>query len=74
MAYVSRDPFARTELHRSRVVSAAVARENVPMLECDWCGCSDRALYTYRSESDGGRVSPIRGKFCSKSCFNSYHS
>lgn len=79
MAYVSRDPFARTELHRSRVASPAATRLSVPMLTCDECGASNCALYTYGVEHDGVSASytrrrPIKGKFCSKSCFNSYHS
>jgi hypothetical protein len=67
--YISRDPFARTELHR----------ETIPAYgnrSCDWCGNLNRAgkLFTYRTESDGGRKSEHRGAFCSKSCHDSYHS
>jgi hypothetical protein len=67
--YVSRDPFARTELHRSRV--------EVNGQTCDWCGgvCERKGktvLYAYRIESDGGRHSDIRGLFCSASCMRSY--
>ena len=73
MAYISRDPFARTELHRQNVYVSADA-------SCAWCGrvratCKGRQyLYQYRTESDGGRVSPHGRLFCDKSCHDSYYS
>jgi MYM-type Zinc finger with FCS sequence motif len=69
MAYISRDSFARTELHRSRITNADVS---YAILTCDWCGQA-KALYRYQTESDGGRVSTHPGRFCSTSCFKSYH-
>ena len=71
MTYVSRDPFARTELHRERITDASVS---YALLSCDWCGTSNRPLYRYRTESDGGRVHQHKGRFCCKSCHNAYHS
>lgn len=70
MALVSRDPFARTELHKRQVPANGRT--------CEWCGsCTFRAgkmvLFEYRTESDGGRVSPHRGLFCSLKCHNAYH-
>lgn len=73
MAYISRNPFAREELHRS---SVPVTHET-----CAWCGSqrrggrdgSKRYLYQYRTESDGGRKFEHSGLFCSKSCHDSYH-
>lgn len=71
MAYVSRDPFARQEMHRER--------EYVVSRACDWCGGVRRTrnnrhyLFCYRIESDGGRKSDVRGMFCSKSCMESFH-
>jgi hypothetical protein len=71
MTYVSRDPFARTELHRERVLGAG---------NCSWCGQIRRTkggtkyLYQYRTESDGGRKSEHGGLFCSKPCHDDYHS
>jgi hypothetical protein len=67
MAYVSRDPFARQELHRTFVKGAT----------CAWCG--SKALkgdgaYRYEVQSDGGRTFPDRDTFCSKSCRKSYSS
>lgn len=72
MAYISRDPFARQELHRER--------EYVHTFRtCDWCGQTKstkserRYLYRYRTETDGGRSHEHRGLFCSKSCHDSFH-
>lgn len=72
MTYVSRNPFARTELHRDTINPADVS---FARLTCDWCGSvrPDGKLYVYQTESDGGRVSRHRGRFCCKSCHDSYH-
>jgi len=69
MAYVCRDPFARTELHKSFVPTDRT---------CDWCGQmksvrGQKGLYRFRTESDGGRSFEHRGLFCTKSCHDSYH-
>jgi hypothetical protein len=74
MAYISRDPFARTELHRN---SVRITGNQT----CRWCGQTRYMhgqpipfLFEYRTESDGGRVSEHSGLFCSKSCHDAYHS
>ena len=71
-ALINRDPFARTELHRSKVVQHT---------GCDWCGSARYwkgnktwLLFKYRTESDGGRSYEHKGAFCCKSCHDSYHS
>ncbi len=73
MTLLTRDPFARTELHKSRIAPVDVS---YAALSCDWCGQTGRggALYRFQTESDGGRVSRHPGRFCSASCFRSYHS
>lgn len=67
-ALVSRDPFARTELHRETVYA--------PASTCAWCGSArnSKKLFRYRTESDGGRVFPHIGLFCSVGCFRSFAS
>lgn len=71
MTYVSRDPFAREELHRQRVYPL---REET----CAWCGQVKTAahgkpfLFSYWIETDGGRHMPIRGLFCSVECMRTY--
>jgi len=71
MTYVSRDPFARQELHRSHWSDKELAAS----ASCDWCGHRNAkgGLYTYRIESDGGRVSEIQGKFCGITCMRAYN-
>lgn len=78
MAFISRDPIARTELHRENEYSETDT--------CAWCGSqrySTRAkdpahykhyLYRFHIESDGGHVMYDGKKFCSKSCRNAYRS
>lgn len=72
--YVSRDPFAREELHRTFVRGVA----------CAWCGNQSRTTnkrgstvdnagsWRYRVETDGGRTYEDTKTFCSKSCRESY--
>lgn len=66
-AMVSRDPFARQEIHRHTVENTGKG--------CDWCGGSNARgkLHEYQVETDGGSKHPIKGKFCSKDCMESYH-
>jgi hypothetical protein len=70
---ISRDPFARTELHRFN------SRHLGQGLTCDWCGSKGRQLkfdwllYRYTTETDGGSM-VHDGVFCCKSCHDSYHS
>lgn len=82
MTYISRDPFAREELHR-----VIVERYG----NCDWCGnvryrkgkpiLADSMfpgklarLFVYITETDGGSRHEHRGQFCSKSCHDIYHT
>jgi len=71
MKLISRDPFARTELHRENEYGGG---------SCQWCGgtrktkCGQKYLYRYFMETDGGRRFPYAGVFCSISCFRSYHA
>lgn len=82
MTLVSRDPFAREELHRETV--------HVPDTKtCSWCSGirwngkrtvpghtakgGTRTLFAYRTETDGGRHIEHNGLFCSKSCHDSFH-
>jgi len=68
---ISRDPFARTELHRRR--------EYVECATCAWCGHVHRTpksrgyLNRYRIETDAGRSHEIPRLFCSKACMETYH-
>lgn len=64
MTLISRDPFARTELHKKKVTTNG---------SCDWCG-SETSLYRFQTESDGGKVNCHTGRFCCKSCHDAYHS
>lgn len=72
-APVSRDPFARTELHREREYFVAGKPS------CSWCGGfrltpSGRAyLFRYSTQHDAGRTAQHAGLFCSKSCHDAYH-
>lgn len=65
MTYIRRDPFARTELHRSTIKTSA---------KCDWCGHNQHGrLFQYWTETDGGTRSAHKGLFCNLTCHNSYH-
>ena len=71
---ISRDPFARTELHSSRDYS------NLLGCGCAWCGqrpetpSSQPYLNRYWCEYNSGRRAEINGRFCSVSCMRSYHN
>ena len=67
MTYISRDPFARTELHRIELTPY--------FRKCDWCGGKNARgnLFAYRVESDGGRKEYVKGEFCCVGCMRSYH-
>ena len=64
MAYISRDPFARQELHRETVEPGYVVKG------CAWCGGLNAhgKLYRYRIETDGGRSHSDDRVFCSVGC------
>lgn len=71
MTLVKRDPFARTELHKTRFTTSA---------GCNWCDRTKRTkagtpyLYQFENQSDGGRNYTITGLFCSVSCMRAYHN
>lgn len=73
MALVSRDPIARLELHSRRDY------DNLHGCGCAWCGELRHTpkgrpfLMTFWHESDGGRKSEVPGRFCTVSCYRSYH-
>jgi hypothetical protein len=76
MALMNRDPFAREELHRSRVYGPGMGKTPV----CDWCGGVNTTpkakrpfLFRYWVESDSGRRSTVPGLFCSNACRAFYH-
>jgi len=62
---ISRDPFARQELHREKITRN-------PKGECQWCG--QEARFTYYVERDGGGRNQLAGVFCAIGCMRSYHS
>ena len=74
MAMVSRDPFARTELHKHKTVCS-------DSRTCDFCDTRGRPvgkgyqhkLFRFHVQYDGGRTATISGLFCSTSCMKSYH-
>ena len=73
MALVSRDPFARQEIHRRRVYTDG--NEG-----CFWCGRHNvtpsgrEYLYRYSIERDSirQRSSEVPGQFCSEGCRKDY--
>ena len=79
MAYVSRDPFARTELHSEYVPKSALIWHD-QIGSCKECGNRSKrgGLYRFHIEHDdyiaGRRNSVIKGLFCSVSCMRTYHS
>jgi len=69
MAKVSRDPFARTEIHREFERHA----------RCAWCDGRTRrgkewGAFLHRVETDGSRRHEDDRTFCSVSCRESYHT
>jgi hypothetical protein len=65
---ISRDPFAREELHRKTVLFGVLGHE------CRWCGAIRDRLFQYELQTDGGRTHAIFGDFCGIDCMRSYHS
>lgn len=67
---ISRDPFAREELHRIRLYGTA---------GCTECGQQRKTpkgrafLFVYETQTDGGRNHTHKGKFCCLPCHDSYH-
>jgi hypothetical protein len=68
---VTRDPFARSELHAARVHN--------PTSTCEWCGSTretprgTRWLYQYTLEHDDGSSYDYADLYCSRGCFEDYH-
>lgn len=72
MAFVKRDPFARTEIHKTHEPGI-----------CAWCGAIDpmnavvagvsHKTYRFRVESDGGRTFEDTRLFCTLACRNDYN-
>jgi len=73
MRAISRDPFARTELHRVRDY-------DVSHHGCKWCGQIKTTpkgrwfLYRYETQHDAGRHDYIDGRYCSVDCMRAYYS
>lgn len=67
VSLISRDSFARQELHRETVLPHGAT--------CKWCGNTNGkgSLYQYSVESDSGRRSDIPYLFCSVGCMRDYH-
>lgn len=83
MSYVSRDPFAREELHRQRVYCnslppTATSTGYGTVKTCDWCGqvphtpTGRNYLFAYWIETDGGTKKDIKGMFCSVDCMRTH--
>ncbi len=66
MARISRDPFARSELHRRTATTST---------GCNWCGPTRKSgkLFRYETQTDGGKTHRHKGLFCSRSCHDTYH-
>ena len=64
MAYVSRDPFGRTELHRKTVHVRKPITE-APVTGCAWCGSLNGRgnLYRYQTERTVVKLSRIHASF-----------
>jgi hypothetical protein len=71
MAYISRDPFAREELHRERIYTSGTCKE------CGQVRHTPRGrsyLYQYRVEGDANPSRPgvVPGLYCSIGCMRAY--
>ena len=80
MTYISRDPFAREELHRRLVPTRCgcaecgrVRRRGRAMPPEGGVNPATDRLFKYDIQTDGGRTHPIRGLFCSADCMRAYH-
>ena len=67
---ISRDPFARTELHRHK----RFAKGQASGMACKECGQPSESvtLYQYSTETDGGRKFFHSGLYCSVGCFRAH--
>lgn len=75
MALISRDPFAREELHRE-TVRPKMLEAYYGTYGCAWCGGTNAAgtLYRYRVETDGGREHVDDRTFCSVACRRTFYA
>lgn len=64
MALISRDPFARHELHREKAPKDA---------DCDWCCNKAKWHYYYEEDSLRYNRGDVKGNFCSIGCMRCYH-
>ena len=71
MSMVSRDAYARQEIHRRTLH----AKELYLGDSCDWCGCRNNhgGLFEYYIETDGGSKYEIQGQFCSVGCMKIFN-
>ena len=74
VAYLSHDPFSRTDGIRVRVLLPHNSH-----LTCDWCGqpgkttkLGDRILYRYGYEDSWYKRSLSNGLFCCIGCYRDY--
>ena len=72
MTFISRDPFAREEVHSEKVYTSET---------CTFCGCTKiekrsgkHYLYQYRVETDEGWSYYARHLFCSRSCQKAFNN
>jgi len=74
VSLISRDPFAREEIHRTSVRDWYGRKT-----ECDFCGGASvshsgrRRVFRYHIETDGGTKRFIPGVFCSIGCMRVHH-
>lgn len=75
MGMISRDPFARNELHKKKVDYRYLSDGTKAPQECYNCDGQDGKgnVHVFETHSDGGRKYEIKGKFCSVSCMRQYH-
>ena len=80
---ISRDPFARTELHRETFTGFSVDVKGGfgdRLYECHFCGNVRRSpnghpqAYRFSTVTDGGRAYQHKGSFCCKACHDAYHN
>ncbi len=70
MTLITRDSFARAELHRT-----TFNREESGAATCDWCDSKNQygGLFQYYIETDSGSKHEIDGLFCCIGCMKSYN-
>jgi hypothetical protein len=63
IVYLGRDPFAREDF----------IKKYIGIGKCDFCGRNAK-LWRYGTENDNSRRGWAKGSFCSKGCYNAYHT